>query len=142
MARISQRLGPSVDYFFVQAGVQEPIPGLTITRFFDEGELLVLYACTVNNENVAETEFRLKPRVDGQSLAGDSFMGMAERVPQGEAVTISGSFIKSIAAGVHTIALFCQASNVPNARVLDLRTVLTVIQLPQWDQPTDVLEAP
>lgn len=141
MARMSQRIGPTADYSFVQANVQELIPGMTITRFFDEGELLILYTSNLENGGVPEASFRLRARVDGQSPALDVFHARASRVMQGQAVALSGAYIKRIASGIHTIQLTCEVDVVPDTTARESRSSLVVIQLPQWDSAADVLES-
>lgn len=134
MARYSRRRGPPADFELTTA--PQLIPGLTLTRFFDDGELLVSYGIQIRNASGGTRAIRPQLRLDGTNI----YLGIIDEVVQsGTRIYITESIILPIVIGQHTIEVFCAGTDV----VGDVASIdachLTVIQLPHWDQSTDVL---
>lgn len=134
MARISRRSGPVVD--FELTNTLTLIPGFTITRSFDDGELLIAFSSTIDNATGALADSTVQVHIDGQDIGPFT---QFENIPNGQRITHAATFIHPIAAGTHTIELRARGMAAVGDTVQDLRTYLTVIQLPRWDAEDDIL---
>lgn len=133
MARISRRTGPTVGFAIPE--VFTLIPGLSVTRLFDDGELLILISALPDNGGVSASDFQIRATVDGQALTPGRF---STQLLPGENPTVTGFYLHPINAGIHTINLEClEDVNTGSTILADLSTLI-VIQLPTWDQADDL----
>lgn len=133
MARYSSRRGPNPAFDLLVT--EETIPGLTITRHWDEGELLILGQASINNNSAADRNYYIAIRVDGAG-AGSAY-GLIHNA-NGEGLACHACL--KITKGEHTISLNAKGTGNPIERINIGAATLTVIQLPIWDQDTDIIE--
>jgi len=133
MARWSQRIGPPTT--FELTATPTIIPNLSITRRFDDGELLIFMSVHVDNALAATFERVFDLMIDG--VAHPNILASIT-LPVGFGGGCFNAAIIPIAAGQHTIAI----RGTGNAAVGDSLPAnfssLTVIQLPQWDDTQDL----
>jgi len=133
MARYSRRSGPPAN--FELTATPTLITGLTLTRFFDEGELLISAQVEVGNATgVTITPF-ITVTVDGVTIPG---IRGAPNIATGFRGAATLTTIVPIAAGMHTINVLGQGDAIAGDTAVANLAQLTVIQLPQWDQDTDI----
>ncbi|MFQ5986640.1 MAG: hypothetical protein ACE5KQ_04720 [Thermoplasmata archaeon] len=112
------------------------IPGLTVTRFFDAGELWASGSFSVFNATGAPSNFEGMILLDGAEVLSNR---PSTSVPNNSFGHFSFGLILPISRGVHTIALAARG-RAPVGDTVDLNSgVFTVIQLPRWDQEDDLL---
>lgn len=133
MARYSRRSGPSVAFELTASLVL--VPGMTITRFFDAGELLIAYNTRIDNGTVGDVDFVADIVIDGVSVQTNP---PQHRIPAGGLGQLGNTFIASIDAGEHTIELRAGGAAAVGDNIPSDSTFLSVIQLPLWDQATDI----
>lgn len=134
MARISRRRGPTAN--FELTATPTTLPGFTISRYFDDGELLIAFTITIDNTAASPITPNVNINLDGTSIIPGNFLDTLQAASRR---TVSRILLEPITAGVHTIEL--QVSNGATAGELVLANTaeLLVIQLPQWDSATDIL---
>jgi len=134
MARISRRIGPPAN--FEITGVDQLVPGMAVTRHFDDGEVLVLGQMQVLNGTAISRDPAIELSVDG--VIDPNIFGQPN-IPAGAAATCHLEAVIPISQGVHTIAMACIGTNTLGDVVFADHSVWTVIQLPQWDSEADIL---
>ncbi len=134
MARYSRIRGPSVSFELPAAVVL--IPGMSITRQFDQGELLILYTARADNLTAAPTNFQLQLFLDGAATITPILLA---QVPLGNSATLSGSALQPIDEGLHTIDLRAQGDAAVGDLVAARSAELIIIQLPLWDQAANLI---
>lgn len=135
MARISAR--QKQNGTLALTGVDQTSPNYTITRHWDAGPLLILGHMEIQFGGASITRFRGNIVLDGVGLYN---AGVLMTQPLGGYGTCPLYMPVNIAAGVHTIAL--SGARDAGADALSWHfhgSSLVVIQLPQWDDETDVL---
>src|SRR3972149_5662392 len=100
MARYSRRRGPTAQFELTAAF--QTIPQLTITREWDDGEVLILFRHRYNNTIAAQTVFQRQPLLDGAAAVGAI---MRTNVPANSNLTTADFWFLPLTAGPHTIAL-------------------------------------
>jgi len=131
VARYFQIIGPTANFSEPTSPTQ--IPQLTVTRFWDHGELLVSYA--VNYSTGAAARFStLRVRLDGADVMA---VFRSDSLPASFEMYRTRTLIVPITEGIHTIALFISAS-VAGAIITANTSNLTVIQLPLWDSAANI----
>lgn len=133
MARYSRRTFPAAN-FDLPVGFAD-IPQASLSRYFDDGEYLLLLAVFVANiAGLAQTpQFRLL--LDGTALVPDV---LPPDVPAGLTRTIHAQAFRPLAAGLHTFTVQGQADAPASLRLTLTRSTLSVIQFPQWDQESEI----
>lgn len=134
MARYSRRRGPP-DNLGLSAAYAE-ISELTITRFFDDGELLVAWRVVHLNGAAVAGLFEDDLQVDGISV---TTVAPGRTIPSAHFGTLSDTILVPVTAGPHTIKLRARSSAGAGTTVEANGSHLTVVQLPQWDAPGDLL---
>lgn len=134
MARYSFRRGPQTD---VDIGVgPDPLSRLTVTRFFDAGELLVIGKVEMQNSSGALTTQSLAIFVDGVEQNITAAKITLDNLARG---ILYANGLISIDAGDHTIDLRARASANAGTEAQGDTGTLIVIQLPLWDADSDIL---
>ena len=135
MARYSQRLGPAAP-FELTASMQT-ITGLSITRFFDNGELLISYYAQLFNSTVIDPDGFYQVTLDGAVIPASQL----NRVMWGNSTftDVCKTFLHSISAGVHTLAFQAQGTAAAGETIAANNALLTIVQLPLWDQDDDII---
>lgn len=133
MARYSRRLGPAANYELI--GTATPIPGMSITRDWDDGELLLIARETILNGTGAQIGASFAFRVDGVQVPADVAQGT---IPAGVPGTITDAQLITITKGTHTIDMISAGSAAAGDVVLQNGVSFIVIQLPLWDQDADI----
>lgn len=133
MPRYSRRVGPAAN-FELTASFQ-PIPQLVVSRFFDDGELLIICKSRFLNGTVAVARVIVEITVDGSAIGHSR---VVDDVPAADFGTFNPTAFWPISRGEHAIGL--QASGVAAVGDLILAggTVLAVIQLPLWERELDL----
>lgn len=133
MPRYSRRLGPAANFELL--ATPQAVPGLSITRQWDEGELLILARVLILNGTAGTIGISFAILIDGVQIPQDVAQG---QITAGNPSAFSDHALIPISGGIHTIHLVCTGSAVAGDVVLANGAILTVIQLPQWDQPDDI----
>lgn len=133
MARYSRRTGPAGLF-----GVPTPftlIPGLTLTRFYDAGELFISYRSSFRSPGPTTPDAELAPFIDGiQAVVPAPKI----TIGAGTEMIIADAILITVAEGVHTIGLFAGKAP-PGGVFIDVGMAqLSVIQFPLWDSDEDV----
>ncbi len=134
MARYSQIIGPAAD--FSVGGGFGTIPGFTITRFWDDGELLILAGAWYSRGAALGRTWELRAMVDALQ---QNHLWLAQFAENGQSSSISLSGIVPITQGLHTISLEASGDAAANDFIVAQGTHLTVIQLPLWDDTTGLI---
>ncbi len=134
MARYSRRTGPPVD--FAPPGVNTPIPGCSVTRFFDDGELLIAWTVSNLNTSGVTRDMDVNILLDGVNPTTASQNNTC--VPTGRH-DFGGAMIVPVTEGQHTIDLAATADTHPLFVIPAGNAVLSLIQLPLWDSDADIL---
>ncbi len=135
VARLSRRRGPTAD--FTLTGIFQTITGLSVTRAFDEGELVIIGRARARNTEGVDQLERSRLTLDGTEIPNTETLVLA-----GAAIalaTLSTHALQAIAAGEHTIALQARTDGGPGHSILANTAELSVIQLPVWDTTDDLL---
>lgn len=133
MARYSRRRGPEFDFALSTAPTR--VPGMTITRFFDEGELLILAHARIREDAALANQVLLIPVLDGARLYQATHA--SSLVASGN-LTMALTFLSPIAAGIHTLELQASVIAATAAALLADSAELVAIQLPSWDSDADI----
>lgn len=133
MARYSRRSGPAAN--FELTAVAQTIPGMTIERFYDDGELLVMATMRYFNGTAGVGIFLPRILIDGIVYPPVS---SREDTPSGFNSTHTFAHIFPITRGRHLIELQGIGSAAAGDHVVFDSAVLTVIQLPLWDRDIDI----
>jgi hypothetical protein len=132
--RYSSRHGPHSYYELTNNLVL--VPGMTITRFWDDAPLLILGHATCDNTCGATSAFRLQPTVDGVALfAYQPRLSIAN----GGQGTLAFHALKPITHGIHTIALTAAGHANAGDYLQAGSAELIVLQLPEWDDHADII---
>jgi len=134
MARYSARTGPTANFELTAPFVT--IPGFTITRSWDHGELFIAFGMTILNGTAAGFSHGARVLLDDQVVGPDNWV---QRSSAGFQIVISGSLMTTIAAGAHLIELQADGAAAAGDVVQAGRCTLTVIQLPLWDTDVDII---
>jgi len=133
MARYSQKRGPAAAQELT--GTFVVVSGLTINRFFDRGELLIVGGFKVENSSATLAGIGMQIQVDGINIfAADR----ATTVPPGGIGLISGWTIQAINEGTHSIEVRGRGETVSGDVVVANSGLISVIQLPLWDSEEDI----
>lgn len=137
MPRYSRVRGPTVN--FELPAVRADVPGMAIERYWDDGELLILYGANCSNQSspAAEVTFQMALQLDGVDVPG---AGLTDTVPSTDQRNPSKALLHPIAAGVHQLSI--QAAGVAQGgdRILAGSCYLIVIQLPLWDDAGNLVD--
>lgn len=134
MARYSRRRGPVAN--FALTTTDQLIPGLTVTRAFDNGELLILAHARFDTDSGVTNPNRLSIYINGVQ---ETHPFIEHHVQALQRAMLSLHHIVPTSRGTHTIDLRA-SSRTPAGDVLIRNTAeLVVIQLPRWDQEDDLL---
>ncbi len=134
MARYSRRTGPTID--LALTGGYADIPGLPFTRYFDQGELLILFAARYRNTTGAAATLDIRIQVD--NLNPDHGRSVIT-VPTGQTIQPTNFLLHPITEGPHRISVIALANATAGNTIIANTCSLTVIQLPLWDADTDIL---
>lgn len=134
MARYSRRTGPTVAFELTGAIAQ--IPGFQITRTWDEGELLILWAANVINATAGVVNANIFPVSEGLTVP---VAPAVSAIPAGQRVHMSGHALLRVTGGTFGIGLFALGSAAAGDTIEADSAILTVIQLPVWDSDADIL---
>jgi hypothetical protein len=134
MARYSRVQGPIAD--FDVGGSLAQIPGIAINRFWDDGELLILFSSTYTNASGAAALPFWRLFLDAIAISGNY---VAPSIPNGGIYTMTGHLFTTLAQGPHAIALQAAGAAAANDFITANATQLTVIQLPLWDDPANLI---
>lgn len=134
MARYSQVIGPAADFIIPISPLT--IPGMTINRFWDDGELLIAYTIQRLNASAVLQTAILTILIDNSPLTPHNPFW---DVPAGGAGNIAGTGIFPITSAYHRVSIFIQGSGDPADIIFAQGTTLTVIQLPLWDSPSGII---
>lgn len=134
MARYSSRTGPPADQELVSAGA--PLNGMSITRQFDAGELLILAWSRISNNAGAAAVYGLQTQLDGVTIGA---LGPVLNIPNATLGTVHAAFLVPITEGPHTLSLFMGGQIAAGDVAQQNGSRLIVIQLPLWDSDGDVL---
>ena len=134
MARYNRASGPPAD-FELTAAFQD-VTGLSITRSWDDGEVLISFTTSISNGTGLLVETDVRVLIDGQV---QNLLFQSTTTPAGQFNTLTATAFLPLSEGSHTIKL--QAGG--NAAVGDVLlagfTNLTVIQLPLWDSQAGII---
>lgn len=116
-----------------------PIPGMSLTAPFDDGEVLLNTLIIVTNEpGGLATILGGWIRIDGEPVPTNH-----PRAPVGANITASQTFglMRRLTAGVHTIDLVL--ADIGGAGILNAipNSMLTIVQFPRW-APEQNIEEP
>ena len=133
MARYSRRRGPPAD--FELSGGAQIITGLSITRFWDHGEILLLVNLGYSNNIVGNAVVTINVALDGIS----PFLV----VPQWSFThtffaNLSLQTLIPTTEGVHTIDIIGTGNPVASDIILANKSTIVAIQLPLWDDPANI----
>jgi len=134
MARYTRIRGPAAN--FTLPNVSTLIPGLDFTRFWDDGELLIIISCRVNNAGGGTTTTDLEPFIDVTTPPGNP---LRHTSVIGELFTLTGAYLVSFTEGIHRIRLQALSSTNNGAIVQAGGCSLICIQLPLWDQDVNLI---
>jgi len=135
MARYSRRRGPAADFELTAASLL--IPGLTVTRNFGRGTLLYMFSGTVFNGTAGTVNFQAQVLVDE---TGSGVLNFLDGVAAGLFSLFSFSGIMPVDPGLHTVEVrMFGVAGVGDIVVQD-RSVLSVIELPEWDRDDDFID--
>lgn len=133
MARYSRRTGPPTN--FTLNAPSTLIPGLTLTRFFDHGEILIMAQALAKNTIAQTANILMTTELNGVELLPTQVF---VRPPADTLITLTSHILIAITKGTHTIRLTAAGQFTPTGHILAGRATLTVIQLPQWDTDADI----
>jgi len=134
VARLSRRRGPTAN--FALDGTFRTITGLSISRAFDDGELVILARAQVRNDSGVVQLQHCRLVLDGVEIPNSPTLVLADAVEL--LASLSTYALQAIAAGPHTIELQArQAAGATNV-ILANTGELAVIQLPVWDTTDDL----
>lgn len=112
------------------------IPGLTITRYWDNGPLLIAWTAATTNAAATLQQHAVRVYLDGSQVP--QAYSRATCI-NGDSISQSGATIVDPGIGTHTIELRAlgpgDATNTAQAN----GSRLTAIQLPHWDNTGDLL---
>lgn len=133
MARYNRQKGPPVDT--ATTNVNTPIPGLTLTRWFDNGEALVLYNSGVLAGAAIPTNVVTQLFLDGTNV-----LSMQDnRVPTANIQhTHHAHDFLPLTEGFHTFEVQIAHNGANALTIMANRSALAVVQLPVWDQAANV----
>ena len=134
MARYSRRVGPVAS--FQPTGTRQDIPGMFVTRFFDDGELLVSWGVRIFNGDAFPAGGDVEAQLDGVDVKVDpsSWNALAS-----DRIYVSDCILVPISKGIHRIALTVSNFGSVGDVVTGNGAQLTLVQLPQWDSSQDIL---
>lgn len=139
MARYSSKRGPSSDFSLTD--VFQTIPGCEITRYFDEGELLILFQSCVQITGAGPLTVWQKPFIDSLSEVPIGEGLNTIRGTSGQKFMIGGHVLYPVSSGYKTISLRARVFEVATGALIRAGTGrLTVIQLPLWDGIDDIFQ--
>lgn len=134
MARYSRRRGPTANYDMT--GSFALVPGMTISRSFGRGTLLVCghlrFSCII----VAGSLARFQAFLDGAGLGG-SFGAIT--LANNDFRTGGFCILEPILPGLHTIELRVRGDAAAGDLVDAGSAELVVIELPEWDEDDDLI---
>jgi len=132
--RYSRRRGPAANYDCTAAFTL--IPGLTISRYWDEGEILICTRAAIFNNAGGAGLFSISPYLDGVAIlpAPPLF-----NIPNASNANISATLLQALTQGPHTLALYVLGLAPPGDIVLAQNAELIVIQLGVWDSDRDII---
>ena len=134
MARYSRIRGPASTFELTAA--DQLVPGFSITRHWDDGELLIIVASQYFNGTAAAISPFLTVFLDGAALIPNFGAGS---VPAAASNTLVGYFLQPVTAGQHTLQLHATGGAAAGDLLLMASTEFTVIQLPSWDQEAELI---
>jgi len=133
--RYSRRRGPTAN-FECALGYQL-ITGMSITRFWDEGELLISGMASYNQAAGATSQFGLAIVLDAVTVLPQT--PPTQTVLLGQTASLALKILQPIAQGQHTIQLWATGLAAAGDVIFAQSAELIVIQLPLWDATTDIL---
>lgn len=133
MTRYSRRSGPAAD--FALGVTMQTVPGLSITRYYDNGELAILARAEVFNATAGVVNLELALFLDG-TIINPTARVLA--LPANQSQFLHPDDLLPITEGQHTIELRAASSVGANTRVVQASARLIVIQLPLWDSDADI----
>ena len=134
MARYSRRTGPAVAFLLPLVATQ--IPDLIITRLFDNGEVLATFTVAINNLAASARNPFIRFRLDGISQSNPT---VQYTIPAGGFFTFVATTLIALTRGIHTLSLEGTGITDLTQEVRANLGTFTAIQLPLWDQDTDLL---
>jgi len=134
MARYSRREGPTAP--FEITATLTAIPGISITRYYDEGELLILAQAAIDQEQATTTEYRVDVFVDGVSITSPAHLTQLGATAE---ETLTRIHLHPVTQGEHTIDLRIRGSGNVGDTVPAGGATLIVLQLPLWDSEADII---
>jgi hypothetical protein len=128
MARYSRVGGPAIDSPLAAAFAN--IPGLSISRTWDDGPLILICTVGLVNGTPAPVDCAFAFAIDGAPHYPQNY---AVRIPNGAGISLTHADVVAIAAGRRTITVQAQSTGDPLVVAEHDLCSLTVLQLPQWD---------
>lgn len=132
--RYSRRRGPAA--IFELTAPFTLITGLTISRYWDEGELLISFHARTLNVCGFLSTFQLCPYLDGVAILAAP---PAKDIPNGSDGSLSATILQPITQGPHTIQLFASGNAAPGDIIPIQYAELVVVQLGVWDSDRDII---
>ncbi len=129
MARNSRVRGPTG--IFTMPVPFTPVTGMSISRPWDDGPILLLARARMSNAGAASVNFCLQIWEDGTSISG---VPMCQDIPAGSAAVIAHGHLHLPSAGAHTYQLAGSADGAATSRLVAGGAELIAIQFPRWDQ--------
>ena len=124
MARYSRRRKSA--FTFTLPGSFATITDMSITRVWDDGELLILAKARMRNDSLVTAQVDIRVVIDGIAV---SPIGPGATIVAGATASVADVILQPNNAGAHTIALEGQSTVTPDVIVLGASAQLIVIQL-------------
>lgn len=134
MARFTTIRGPAVS--FQPGGGIATIPGLSVTRHFQGGPVLILFTCMVENFTGILQNLTLDLTLDATRISGFAYLN---EVSNNHRVLPNLHHMILIPCGTHTIAARANGPNSADFLIIADNAYFTIIELPEWDQDDQVV---
>lgn len=134
MARYSRIIGPALDY--TVTAVETVIPGFSVTREWDDGELLLLVSSRIAGSVLSSERMQLRPRIDLDPATALNYILDTETTLD---TTFAFATLLQMTAGRHTIDLTAVRVDPVAFTIRGGRTELILIQLPLWDSVANLV---
>ncbi len=133
MARYSRRLGPPSP-FALSATLQD-VTGMSVTRLYDAGELLITYRANVFNGPGSALAFKVTVTIDDQPIPVSP---MEATIGARVGHALAEAIIIPVKAGTHKISMQCAGDGIAGDTLNTNSCQICVIQLPLWDSDADI----
>lgn len=130
MARYSRVRGPATNFQVPTSPIV--IPGISLTRTFGDGTLIIAATVSVISLNPTPMAYNFHPVLDGVRFLDTAF-GQWSLEP-GQFQAGSWWVLQPISRGQHTLEVHISAGTASTLRVSADGTEFSVIELPEWDR--------